>query len=116
MAYVTTSGTPAATEPPSDPESWSDEQWLTWLKATDDVDLVDEPAPIVSRLARSTGGQVLGEAMKGLANAMYGPKDEEIVIVIEAGQPLNDEPFTVHIDRDHPQRSTAVFAVDDPDE
>ena len=114
---MTTSGPPAATEPPSDPESWSDEQWLTWLKATDVVDLDDAPTPIVSRVARSAGGQVLGEAMKGLANAMYGPKDEEIVIVIEAGgQALDDEPFTVHIDREHPERSTAVFTIDDSHE
>ena len=115
---MTTSGPQSSSEPPSDPELWTDEQWLTWLKATDAViDLDDSRAPIVSRVARSAGGQVLGEAMKGLANAMYGPKDEEIVIVIEAGgQPLDDEPFTVHIDREHPEQSTAVFTVEDLDD
>lgn len=108
--------TPPA-EPPSDPESWSDDQWLTWLRATD-ADAPDAPPrTLTSRVARSAGGQVLGEAMRGLANAMYGVKDEELVIVSEAsGQPHDDETFTVHLDPEHPERSTAVFTGESPDE
>jgi hypothetical protein len=99
------------TQPPSDPESWTDEQWLTWLKATDNQnDIGDAPATVSYRVTHSAGGQALGDAMRGLASAMYGPKDEELIIVSEAGgQPEKDEPFVVHLDRDHPERSTAVF-------
>jgi hypothetical protein len=99
-------------QPPSDPESWTDEQWLTWLKATDDESEVDDvPSTAVFRVTHSAGGQALGDAMRGLANAMYGPKDEDLVIVSEAGgQPEDEEPFVVHLDRDHPERSTAVFS------
>jgi hypothetical protein len=100
-------------QPPSDPESWTDEQWLTWLRATDDTaDVVDPTATVAFRVTRSAGGQALGDAMRGLANAMYGPKDEDLIIVSEAGgQSEDDEPFVVHLDRDHPERSTAVFTV-----
>jgi hypothetical protein len=110
-AIVTDSPTP----PPSDPESWTDDQWLTWLKATDElVDVSDLPPTISFRVTRSAGGQALGDAMRGLASAMYGPKDEDLIIVSEAGgQPDKDGPFIVHLDRDHPERSTAVFPSKD---
>lgn len=107
--------TTPATEPPSDPESWTDEQWLTWLKATDGaVNVADVPPTVAFRVTHSAGGQALGDAMRGLASAMYGPKDEALIIVSEAGgQPEKDEPFVVHLDRDHPERSTAVFTIKD---
>jgi hypothetical protein len=109
--------TTSATQPPSDPESWSDEQWLTWLKATDDDPEVGGAAtPVSFRVTHSAGGQALGDAMRGLANAMYGPKDQDLIIVSEAGgQPEDDEPFVVHLDRDHPERSTAVFTIKESD-
>lgn len=110
--------TASATQPPSDPESWTDEQWLTWLKATDDADVGDAPpATVAFRVTHSAGGQALGDAMRGLASAMYGPKDEDLIIVSEAGgQPQDDEPFVVHLDREHPERSTAVFSIKDSDQ
>ncbi len=105
--------TPSA-RPPTDPESWTDEQWLTWLKATDELEVESSSAPVSFRVTHSAGGQALGDAMRGLANAMYGPRDEDLIIVSEAGgQPENDEPFVVHLDRDHPERSTAVFTKKD---
>lgn len=100
--------------PPPDPESWTDEQWLTWLKATDDPEVASPNTSVSFRVTHSAGGQALGDAMRGLANAMYGPKDEDLIIVSEAGgQPEDDEPFVVHLDRDHPERSTAVFTNKD---
>jgi hypothetical protein len=113
VLIVTTSGT----QPPSDPESWTDEQWLEWLKATDNEgDDGAAPATVAFRVTHSAGGQALGDAMRGLASAMYGPKDEDLIIVSEAGgQPQDDEPFVVHLDRDHPERSTAVFTNKDSD-
>jgi hypothetical protein len=101
--------------PPDDPEDWSDEQWLEWLEATDadpdsPADADEEPTTVLGRAVRSTGGQLLGQAMAGLSNAIYGEKDDEVVIVAEGtSEPGKDEPFVVHLDPDHPERSSVVF-------
>ncbi len=101
----------AAATPPADAEEWSDEQWLAWLAATDD----DPPAPAsppatrLGRLARSPAGTALGSAMTGMANALYGPRRDEVAIVAEApGEPPGDDPFEVRLDPDHPERSQVV--------
>jgi hypothetical protein len=96
-------------EPPADAEEWTDEQWLAWLVATDD----EPPAPPASplnRVTRSSGGFVLGQAMLGMAQAIYGRKDDHVVIVAEGkGEPDDEEDFTVHLDPDHPERSYVQF-------
>jgi hypothetical protein len=103
---------PSIAAPPSDPNAWTDEQWIEWLKATD-LDAVGGDvvpvADLASRLARSSGGQALGQAMLGLAQAMYGPKDEDQVIIVEGAEPEDDDPFDVQLDFDHPERSQIVF-------
>jgi hypothetical protein len=99
--------------PPADPEEWTDEQWIAWLKATDSAaggEADPKPATLGGRVAHSSGGQVLGQAMLGMAYAIYGRHDDEVVIVAEGdSEPDEDEPFTVHLDRDHPERSAVVF-------
>ena len=100
-------------EPPPDPNDWTDEQWLDWLKATDD-DQSDEDeeaiSSVVSRVVHSTPGQVLGQAMLGMAQAIYGHQDEDLVIVVEGNDKnRDDEPFAVHLDPDHPELSTVTF-------
>ena len=98
--------------PPADPEEWTDEQWLAWLEATDAPISEDPSRPVTAggRVAHSTGGQVLGQAMLGMAYAIYGRKDDEVVIVAEGdSEDGEDEPFTVHLDPHHPERSTVVF-------
>ena len=99
--------------PPADPEEWTDEQWIAWLKATDASaagEATAGPTTLGRRVAHSSGGQVLGQAMLGMAYAIYGRHDDEVVIVAEGdGQPDKDEPFTVHLDPDHPERSAVVF-------
>jgi hypothetical protein len=103
----------APVTPPSDPEEWSDEQWLAWLKATDDQPPVAEAAAPVTtgaRLARSAGGSVLAQAMLGMAHAIYGRRDDEVVIVVDGGsEPDEDQPFEVHLDAEYPERSSVVF-------
>jgi hypothetical protein len=103
----------SADGPPADPEDWTNEQWIEWLNATDaqaGVDRDDPPVTPIGRIARSSGGQVLGQAMLGMANAIFGRQDDEVVIVSEGDtEPDPDEPFTVHLDPDHPERSTVVF-------
>ncbi|MHB1250563.1 MAG: hypothetical protein ACYC0I_00335 [Acidimicrobiales bacterium] len=100
-------------EPPSDPNEWTDEQWLEWLKATDDV-LAEEPeqaiSDLVSKIARSAPGQALGQAMLGMAQAMYGRQDDDVVIVVEGNSETeDDEPFAVQLDLKHPERSSVTF-------
>jgi hypothetical protein len=100
-------------EPPSDPNEWTDEQWLEWLKATDDVPFDESEESIsrvVKRIVQSTPGQVIGQAMLGMAQAIYGRQDEDVVIVVKGnGETADDEPFSVRLDPDHPERSTVVF-------
>jgi hypothetical protein len=101
--------------PPADPEEWTDEQWLAWLKATDAQAPGEDTRPVTltGRVAYSAGGHVLGQAMLGMANAIYGRRDDEIVIVAEGDSgPAEDGPFAVHLDPDHPERSSVVFRQD----
>ena len=100
-------------EPPSDPNEWTDEQWLEWLMATDDVpfaEMEESISVVVKRIVQSTPGQVIGQAMLGMAQAIYGRQDDEIVIVVEGnGETTGDEPFAVRLDFDHPERSLVEF-------
>lgn len=89
-------------EPPTDADDWTDDQWLAWLRATDADYPDDRPATTIGRLTRSGGGQALGQAMLGLANAMYGRQDDDVVVVAERGEPDRDQPFAVRLDPDHP--------------
>jgi hypothetical protein len=101
------------TEPPLDPEEWTDEQWLDWLNEQDDA--AGEPAPLEERPPRripteSFGAQIIGGAMKGLADALYGPQKKDVEIVSEApGDPLDDDPLELHLDQDHPEDSRAII-------
>jgi len=102
-------GGPAG-EPPADPEDWTDEEWLAWLEATD----VDTTADLGSgpRLAAWRShpvGSVLGAAMLGLRDAIYGRPDDEVAIVQEAGgDPPGGDLHDIRLDPDHPERSEVV--------
>lgn len=103
------------TEPPEDPEEWTDEQWLAWLAEQDAAAGVetgeDAPAEPPSRRipTDSFAAQIVGGAMRGLADALYGPHKKDVEIVSEApGDPL-DDPLELHLDPDHPEDSTAVI-------
>lgn len=102
--------------PPADPELWTDEQWIEWLKATD-ADAETErglpPATSAGRLVHTPGAQALGQTMLGMAWAIYGRRDDEVVVVIQANsQPDEDKPFAVHLDADHPERSYLILKPD----
>ncbi len=103
-------------EPPANADEWSDEQWIAWLKATDSGPYRDEELPVAtigSKLAKSSAGQALGGAMLGLAAAIYGPKDQDQVLIVEgASTPEDDEPFEVQLDFENPEQSTIVFRPD----
>lgn len=100
-------------EPPADPEEWSDEQWIAWLRATDakeSGEAPDRPVTPGSRLVHTAGGAVLGTAMLALSQAIYGRRDDEVVVVVDGGTaPAPDVDFEVHLDPEHPERSAVVF-------
>jgi hypothetical protein len=106
-----------AENPPRDAELWTDDQWLAWLKATDadSLEHQDASVPLSSRITQSLGGQMLGQAMLGLAQVIYGQKQEEVVIIAEGtSEPEEDEPFAVSLNHEHPEKSVVVFKPHHP--
>ncbi len=104
--------------PPADPDDWTDEQWIEWLQKTDAPDAGDVARPVTAlgRLAHSSPGSVLGQAMLGMATAIYGREETKVVIVADGGsQPDEDKPFAVRLDPEHPERSVVVFRSQGPD-
>ena len=97
-------------EPPEDAEAWTDEQWLAWLEQTDgEADEERETPRVTARWRDRPGATVLGAAMLGLRDAIYGRPDDEIVIVQDApGDPPDDDGPVVHLDPEHPERSEVV--------
>jgi hypothetical protein len=94
--------------PPADPEDWSDDQWIAWLDATDPEESPDLGPRLASWRSHPVGS-VLGAAMLGLRDAIYGRPENEVAIVKDApgGPPGDDEP-DVRLDPDHPERSQVV--------
>ncbi len=103
--------------PPEDPESWTDEQWISWLEATDDPDgLNDGASRAPRRWSRGRPASMLGAAMLGLHDIIYGPHDNEIVIVSDSGgDPPGDDLPEVHLDPDHPERSEVIVRHHPPE-
>lgn len=95
-------------EPPRDPEDWTDEQWLAWLEATDPGEDTD-PGPRLGAWRAHPVGSVLGAAMLGLHDAIYGRTDNEVAIVQEAGgDPPDEDLHDIRLDLDHPERSEII--------
>jgi hypothetical protein len=60
--------------------------------------------------------RMLGAAMIGLENAIYGPKEERPGIVVDApGEPPPDLGFELLLDPDHPERSLVLFHAPAPE-
>ncbi len=102
--------------PPQDPESWTDEQWISWLEATDDPDRAgDAGAARPRHWSRGRPASMLGAAMLGLHEVIYGPHGDEIVIVVDAGgEPPGDDLPEVHLDPEHPERSEVIVRLGPP--
>ena len=94
--------------PPADPEAWTDAQWIAWLDATDRVGDGERRPPSRRRITGRRPASALGAAMVGLHEVLYG-RTEEAAIVVECGgdPPRPDQP-EVHLDPEHPERSTVV--------
>ena len=97
-------------EPPDDPETWTDEEWLAWLAALDvDDPAHEEHAPRLARWRERPSTHVLGAAMLGLRDAIYGRPDDEVIVVRDAsGEPPDGDQPVVHLDAEHPERSEVV--------
>lgn len=105
---------PAPDGPPEDPEDWTDEQWIVWLNATDEPDEAPQGVQASRERPRQRGG-MLGAAMLGLRDAIYGhPDDEPVVVVDSSGDPPDDDRPEVHLDPDHPERSEVIVHTKDP--
>ena len=100
-----TDGTPS--DPPADPDDWSDEQWLAWLASTDSGS-AGQPLPTVEHRPRSPGGQMLYAAMFGLHQVIYGPTEQPTIVEEAAGEPDEPQSLEVHLESEHPDESTVV--------
>jgi hypothetical protein len=97
-------------EPPEDPDAWTHEQWIAWLDATDTGE-DDDARPAPTPRLKSTGGVILGAAMMGLHNAIYG-EDNKPDVVIEAEADGKDDGMKIDLDPDDPTHSTVVLRPD----
>jgi hypothetical protein len=97
-------------EPPEDPDDWTEEQWLDWLAQLPPDPDTGKAHPL-TRVAHTSGGSVLGAAMFGLEQAIYGerPKAE---VVIEADSNGADD-ADLELDLDDPASSRITLAGDD---
>jgi len=94
--------------PPDDAENWSDEEWLAWLDSTDD-DGAAQPYVATVPKKRSVGAQMLGAAMLGLHEMMYGKREEKQVQIARAPGPPDDQDIEITLDPDDPSNSEVRF-------
>lgn len=94
-------------QPPEDPDDWTEEQWRTWL-ASAPADPETGRAHPLTRAASSPSGTVLGAAMLGLEQAIYGerPKVEVVAESDADGLDLGD----VDLDLDDPASSRMTLS------
>lgn len=110
-------GEPAA-EPPEGPaevhkglaphptDDWTEEQWLEWLAQLPADPETGRTHPL-TRVASTSGGSVLGAAMLGLEQAIYGerPKTEIVEVADDDGLGLGD----LDLDGDDPSASSITL-------
>jgi hypothetical protein len=69
---------------------------------------VEEP-PAHWRPRRSRGGSIMGAAMLGMYQAIYGPVDDEPAIEVVDDEPDGDANLELHLDREVRSRSWIRF-------
>lgn len=92
---------------PADPQDWSDEQWLAWLAELDAAAGITEAPAAPHPPEQGLGARLLAASMRGLAEAIYGPKEEAAIVIEASGEPPDDG-LDVTLDRDHPEQSVVV--------
>jgi hypothetical protein len=71
----------------------------------------------VVRRARPSAlaGRLLGAALTGAEEAIFGPKEERPGVYQDAnGDPPGDQPFELLLDPDHPERSMVIVHAQVP--
>ena len=117
------SGTVVVVEaPPNDPDDWSAEEWQDYLQATaadaeagaeaDEATAAEEGAGRFRRMKASAGGAVMGAALLGIEQALYGERPSaEVVAEAESDDPDRDLSL---FDPDDPRSATLSLVVDPP--
>lgn len=64
-------------------------------------------ATAAGRPSRRSGGGLIGNALLGLHNALYGRRDDQPAIVVDDDEKDREGPVELHLDEKHPERSWA---------
>ena len=102
---------------PENPEDWTDEEWLDWLAEGDAEERrraesgegKPERPPLPSWRKRTIAGQIVAASMIGVAEALYGKKEEPAIVIEASGEPPGDEGFDVELDPDRPDESVVTI-------
>lgn len=96
-------------EPPQDPHDWTEEQWREWL-ATAPPDPDTGQAHPLTKLSSSAGGSMLGAAMLGLQQAIYGERPKVEIVAVADDDGLDDG--SIALDLDDPAQSQLRLDAD----
>lgn len=97
-------------EPPEDPDDWTEDQWREWLASAPPDPDTGRAHPL-TRMATSPSGSMLGAAMTGLDQAIFGER-AKAEIVIEAADPGDDD-GDLELDLDDPAASRIQLSGDE---
>jgi hypothetical protein len=97
-------------EPPEDPDDWTEDQWREWLASAPPDPDTGRAHPL-TRMAASPSGSMLGAAMTGLDQAIFGER-AKAEIVIEAADPGEDD-GDLELDLDDPAASRIQLSGDE---
>ena len=100
VEVVTDSDRRVPGDPPADPETWTDDEWIAWLEATDAAEGAPT-RPARPRWTERRPASALGAAMLGLHDVIYGKQEEAGVVVDAGGDPPRDDVPDVHLDPEH---------------
>jgi hypothetical protein len=109
LEFVDDADAAARALPPDDPDEWTSEQWIAWLNETDADAIADRnspPATVAGRVVHSSAGQLLGQSMIGLAQAIYGRVHKAPIVIKAPSEPDEDRAIDLHLDFDNPEDST----------
>ncbi len=84
-------------EPPRDPDDWSEEQWREWLAAAPPDPETGRTHPL-TRAQTSAGGTMLGAAMLGLEQAVFGEKPKAEIVAEADADGLDVGDIDLHLD------------------
>lgn len=95
--------------PPDDPEEWSDDRWIEWLRASDDSPDDGIRPPARGSWSPGRSGSVLAGALWGLHEALYGPREDRTFIEASADTLQGPDGLSVHLNEEDPRRSWALL-------